>query len=114
MEVKGKVKVIGEIETFPSGFQKRSLVVETENQYPQPISIEFMKDKTDLLNDLKVGQDVIVSINLSGRRWESPTREVKYFNSISGWKIEKGESSAPQKEQTPQESLQEESEGLPF
>ena len=108
-QVTGKVKLIGEIETFPSGFQKRSLVVETEEQYPQPISIEFFKDKTDLLNDLKVGQSVTVSINIRGNEYNG-----KYYTSLNGWRIDKGESSAPQKEQTPQESLQEESQDLPF
>ena len=32
---------------------------------------------------------VKVDINLRGREWESPQGEVKYFNSIQGWRIEK-------------------------
>lgn len=92
MELKGTVKRIGEIETFPSGFQKRELVIVTQEQYPQPISIEFLKDKGDLLNQLKENESVTVSINIGGREWTSPTGEVKYFNSITGWRIEKSES----------------------
>lgn len=41
MELKGTVKRIGEIETFPSGFQKRNIVVRTIENYPQEILIEF-------------------------------------------------------------------------
>jgi hypothetical protein len=89
MEIEGKVKLIGETQTFGSnGFRKRELVVTTDEQYPQHIMVEFVQDKCDLLNSYKVGQDVKVSINLRGREWTNPQGEVKYFNSIQGWRIE--------------------------
>ena len=90
MEVQGKIKLIGEMQEFGSnGFRKREIVVTTAEQYPQSIMVEFVQDKTDLLNNFSVGQDVKISINLRGREWESPQGEVKYFNSIQGWRIEK-------------------------
>jgi hypothetical protein len=90
MEVIGKVKLIGETQTFGSnGFRKRELVVTTEEQYPQDLLIEFIQDKCDILNSYKVSESVKVDINLRGREWESPQGEVKYFNSIQGWRIEK-------------------------
>ena len=92
MELQGIVKKLGEVQTFPSGFQKREMVVVTEEQYPQPISIEFLKEKGDLLNQLKEGDKVKVSINIGGREWTSPQGDVKYFNSITGWKVEKVDS----------------------
>ena len=58
-------------------------------QYPQMIMIEFIQDKVDLLNNYNVGQDVKVSINLRGREWTNQQGELKYFNSIQGWRIEK-------------------------
>jgi len=89
MEVQGKIKLIGETQTFGSnGFRKREVVVTTEEQYPQHIMIEFVQDKTDSLNTYQVGQQVKVSINLRGREWTNPQGEVKYFNSIQGWRIE--------------------------
>lgn len=89
MEIQGKVKLIGETQTFgANGFRKRELVVTTEEQYPQHIMIEFVQDKTDLLNNYQVGQQVKISINLRGREWTNPQGEVKYFNSIQGWRIE--------------------------
>lgn len=92
MELQGIIKKVGEVQTFASGFQKREMVIVTEEQYPQPISIEFLKDKGDLLNQLKEGDKVKVSINIGGREWTSPQGEVKYFNSITGWKVENLES----------------------
>lgn len=89
MEVQGKIKMIDETKTYGNnGFRKRELVVTTEEQYPQHIMIEFVQDKTDLLNNFKVGQNVKVSINLRGREWVNPQGETKYFNSIQGWRIE--------------------------
>lgn len=89
MEVIGKIKLVGDVQTFgSSGFRKRELVVTTDEQYPQMIMIEFIQDKVDLLNNFKVGQDVKVSINLRGREWINPQGEAKYFNSIQGWRVE--------------------------
>lgn len=89
MELQGKIKMIDETKTYGNnGFRKRELVITTEEQYPQVIMIEFVQDKTDLLNNYKVGQDVKVSINVRGREWVNPQGETKYFNSIQGWRIE--------------------------
>ena len=89
MEVQGKIKLIGKTQEFGSnGFRKREVVVTTAEQYPQSIMVEFVQDKTDLLNNFSVGQDVKISINLRGREWTNPQGEVKYFNSIQGWRIE--------------------------
>jgi len=89
MELQGKIKLIGETQTFgANGFRKREVVVTTEEQYPQYIMVEFVQDKTDLLNSYQVGQSVKISINLRGREWVNPQGETKYFNSIQGWRIE--------------------------
>lgn len=89
MEVQGRIKMVGETQTVGSGgFRKRELVVTTEEQYPQHILVEFVQDKTDLLNNYKVGQQVKVSINLRGREWVNPQGETKYFNAIQGWRVE--------------------------
>jgi len=64
------------------------LIVTTNEQYPQPLMVEFVQDKCDLLNNYQVGQDVKVSINLRGREWINPQGEAVYFNSIQGWRIE--------------------------
>ena len=89
MEISGKVKVVGAEQQVSPTFKKRELVVTTDEQYPQSIMIEFVQDKSDLLNTIAVGENVKVSINLGGREWVNPQGETKYFNSIKGWRIEK-------------------------
>jgi hypothetical protein len=89
MEVQGRIKMVGETQTFGgNGFRKREIVVTTDEQYPQHIMVEFVQDKCDLLNSYKEGQQVKISINLRGREWVNPQGETKYFNSIQGWRIE--------------------------
>lgn len=96
MEVQGKIKMIGQTQTFGSnGFRKREVVVTTEEQYPQHIMVEFVQDKTDLLNNFQVGQPVKIGVNLRGREWVNPQGETKYFNSIQGWRIENLQAGAP-------------------
>lgn len=88
-EVKGKIKSIGETATFgQSGFRKRTMVVTTEEQYPQFIELEFIQDKVELLDKFQVGQTIKAFVNLRGREWINPEGEAKYFNTIQGWKIE--------------------------
>ena len=95
MEVQGKIKLVGDTQTFgTNGFRKREVVVTTEEQYPQHIMIEFVQDKCDLLNNFQAGQQVKISINLRGREWANPQGEIKYFNSIQGWRIEAAQEGA--------------------
>jgi len=89
MEVNGKVKMVGVEQAVSSSFKKRELVVSTEEQYPQHILINFVQDKVDLLNGISIGDTVKVSINLRWREWVNPEGDVKYFNDIQGWKVEK-------------------------
>ncbi len=89
MEITGKIKKIDETKTFgTSGFRKREMVLTTNDQYPQMLKVEFVQDKCDLLNNYQEGQDVKISINLTGREWINPQGEAVYFNSIQGWRIE--------------------------
>lgn len=89
MEITGRIKSKGTTQEFGSnGFKKREVVIETGEQYPQSILIEFVQDKCAVLDHFEEGQDVKISINLRGREWISPQGEVKYFNTIQGWRIE--------------------------
>lgn len=105
MEIQGRIKTIFATETVgQNGFQKRDLVITTEEQYPNDILIQFTQQRCDLLNNLKVGQNVRVHFNLRGREWTNQQGEVKYFNTIEGWKIELIQTTnvAQQQQQVPQ------------
>jgi hypothetical protein len=83
MELTGKLTVIGEEKTFNGGFTKREFVLTTEEQYPQMIQFELLKDKGALLNSMQVGNRIKVLFDVRGREWQG-----KYFNSLVAWKLE--------------------------
>jgi|SRR5690625_1661203 len=96
MELQGKIKLIDETKEYgTNGFRKREMVLITEEQYPQHILIEFIQDRTELLNKFQVGQHVKVGINIRGREWQSPEGDIRHFNSINGWRIESLTPGAP-------------------
>ena len=68
-------------------YLRHNLIKKHEEQYPQDLLVEFIQDKCDILNSYNVGDSVKVDINLRGREWQSPQGEIKYFNSIQGWRI---------------------------
>lgn len=95
MQIKGKLKVINEVNQVTDSFRKREFVITDDStQYPQNIIVQLSQDKCTLIDGYSVGSEVTVSINLRGREWTSPTGEVRYFNTIEAWKIE-GETQAP-------------------
>ena len=105
MEVSGKIKVLGDIKTFgDNGFRKREVVITTQEQYPQHLLIEFVQDRCELLDSFNVGENVKISINLRGREWENPEGDIKYFNSIHGWRIEKEDSMEKDKIPSPDQA----------
>ena len=45
LKIIGTIKQIGELETFDSGFIKRIFILTTEEQYPQEVKFEAIKEK---------------------------------------------------------------------
>ena len=51
MELQGRIKLITPIQEYgANGFRKRELIIVTEEQYPQTISLEFTQGNCELLN----------------------------------------------------------------
>lgn len=82
LDLEGTVKVIGDVQTFESGFSKRELVITTQEQYPQDVKLEFFKDKTAALDNFKLGDFVKVSFNVRGNEYNG-----KYYVNLQAWKI---------------------------
>ena len=86
----GTVKLINETQQISEKFSKREFVIsETSSMYPQDILFQATQDKCSLLDSVKVQDQIEVSFNLKGREWTSPTGEVKHFNTLEAWRIEK-------------------------
>jgi hypothetical protein len=102
-KLKGTVFVVTATMQISEKFSKRELVVKTDDMYPQSIIFQFANDKCSLLDGIQVGEQIEVSFNLRGREWTSPQGEVKYFNTLEGWRVDRLTSAQPQNAQTPTE-----------
>ncbi len=86
----GTVKVLNPTVQVSEKFSKREFVItESSSMYPQDILFQLTQDKCSLLDGINVNEQVEVSFNLRGREWTSPQGEVKYFNSLDAWRIDK-------------------------
>jgi hypothetical protein len=85
----GTIKVLNDTVQVNDRFSKREFVVQTGDMYPQTILFQSTQDKCALLDGVQVGEQVEVSFDLRGREWVSPQGEVRFFNSLEAWRIEK-------------------------
>lgn len=100
----GTIKVINDTMQVTEKFAKREFVVtDTSSMYPQDIMFQAAQDKCSMLDGIQVGEQVEVSFNLRGREWTSPQGEVKYFNTLDAWRIEKAGQGMPQDGPSPME-----------
>ena len=64
------IKSIGETQTFGEKFQKREFVVETDEQYPETLKLEFINDQCDVLDRFVVGEVVTVAFIPRGNEYQ--------------------------------------------
>ena len=89
MEITATVKRIEETKTVgQNDFKTRNLVVTTEEQYPQVLSFQFVKDKTSILDKFTANQTVKITFNLKGREHTNQKNELVVYNTLDAWKIE--------------------------
>lgn len=72
-------------------FRKREFVIEYIDgnpMYPNYILFQLVQDRCELLDPYEKESMIEVSFNLRGRKWNSPSGEIKYFNSLEAWRIQ--------------------------
>jgi hypothetical protein len=90
MTITGTLKVKKDTQVVSESFSKREFVLTVvDGAFSNDILIQLVKDKVTLINDINIGDLLEVEVNLKGKEWNSPSGEVKYFNSIECWKITK-------------------------
>ena len=98
LKLNGKVKLILDLQSWDSGFTKREFVITTNEQYPQDIKLECIKDKTSLLDGLGQGDEVEVSFNVRGNEYNG-----KYYVNLQAWRLNKSSGESAPSEQAPSE-----------
>ena len=89
-KLSGTLKVKNDTVAVSEKFSKREFVLtDASSMYPQDILFQLTQDKCNLLDALNVNDQIEVSFNLRGREWTSPQGEVRYFNTLDAWRLEK-------------------------
>jgi len=89
-KLSGTVKKVFPTVQVSEKFSKREFVVtESTGMYPQDILFQLTQDKCTLLDGVNENDSIEVSFNLRGREWTNPQGEVKYFNSLDAWRIDR-------------------------
>lgn len=91
MEAAGRIHALFDAQQVTERFRKREFVVElTDNpRYPQYVLFQLTGDRCENLDGFEVGDEVRVEFSLRGREWKSPRGEIKYFNSLDVWTLER-------------------------
>ncbi|MFH1005058.1 MAG: DUF3127 domain-containing protein [Bacteroidota bacterium] len=74
-------------------FKKREFVL-TDNapSYPQTILFQLTQDRCGLVELVNVNEEITVHFEVRGREWRNPAGEIKFFNSLEVFKIERANS----------------------
>lgn len=89
-KLQGTVKAVFPTVQVSEKFSKREFVLtDSSSMYPQDIIFQLTQDKCALLDGIQANDQLEVSFNLRGREWTSPQGEVKYFNTLEAWRLDK-------------------------
>lgn len=83
LEITGKLLHIGQRQQVTEKFAKRIFTVETKSgQYPEFVALQFVQDRTDLIDPFQVGQEVRVHFNLKSREYSG-----NFYTELTAWGI---------------------------
>lgn len=96
-EISGKVIDISPVNQVSDKFKKREFVIEKKetgasNVFVDYIKFQLLQDKCDLINESYLNEEVKVTFNIKGNRWERDGK-VNYFTNLDAWKLERLQSS---------------------
>ena len=91
METTGRLHKLYDTQQVTERFRKREFVVELADnpRYPQYVLFQLTGDRCENLDGFNEGEVVRVEFSLRGREWKSPKGEMKYFNSLDVWTLER-------------------------
>ncbi len=87
-DAQGKLHEIFDEQQVSEKFKKREFVLEIpDGAYTQFIKFQLTQDKCNLLDQYKVGDEVKVAFNLSGKPF-TKNGTTMYFTNLGAWRIE--------------------------
>lgn len=92
-EATGTLYAIMDTQQISDTFKKREFVVEIpDGNYPQTVKFQVTQDKTAMLDNYQVGQQVKVFFNLRGKEYTRKADGSKdFFTNLDCWRMERVE-----------------------
>ncbi len=92
-EITGKVIDIAPVNQVSDKFKKREFVIERKETGGSTVFIDYIKfqllqDRCDLINESYMNEEVKVTFNIKGNKWERDGK-VNYFTNLDAWKLER-------------------------
>ena len=92
LEVTGKLLVKYETQQVSEKFKKREFVIELAeeingNIYTNFAKMQLVQNKCDIIDRFKEGEQVKVSFNIKGNKWERDGK-VNYITNLDAWRVE--------------------------
>lgn len=93
----GVIERVEDIKVFSEKFKALKFTINTGGEYPQIVEFQISQDKAESFGQYnKVGDNVEVLFNLRGRNWTNPSGEVKTFNTLEVWRVNKVDGNIPE------------------
>jgi len=93
-EINGRLAEKFDTQKVSDRFQKREFVIEIKStgntgyEFVDFIKFQATQDKCSLLDQFGIDDEIKISFNLKGRKWERDG-QVSYFTNLEAWRIEK-------------------------
>lgn len=99
LEVNGKLAVKYDTQQVNERFKKREFVLEmTEeingNVYTNYAKMQLVQNKCEILDRFNEGDQVKVSFNIKGNKWEKDGK-VSYITNLDAWRVEAAAAASP-------------------
>lgn len=94
-ELTGKLIIKEETNVISERFKKREFVVLKEENnagtiFTDHVKFQLVQDKCDLIEDVQLEDEITVSFNIRGNKWEK-NGNTSYFTNLDAWRIVKAE-----------------------
>jgi hypothetical protein len=81
LKLEGKIQKICQEEQIKN-LTKKSMLLTTNDKYPQTVQLDFINDKVKELLKFNVGDEVSVDFNIRSNEYKG-----KYYTNLQGWRI---------------------------
>lgn len=99
----GTVRAIMDTQQISDTFRKREFALEIQDgSYAQTVKFQTVQDRTELLENLEVGQEITVHFNLKGREYTRKSDgATDYWTNLECWRIEAATDGPPAQDDPP-------------